>query len=175
MSLERTRVGSCSLVQLIILLPSGLSGRFRRSRSWAELVGPELELSLHCSRHSPWSSFGALHSAAGKRPAVMRMKYNDRKPRGSQIGAASPVGPTAPSIVGGKNYPKLTAVRRRLRIVPPIAPKPASIIAQLAGSGTPPDGGPEAESTLSKSNAQCPSRLSPATSKKPPLKFGLSS
>jgi len=32
--------------------------------------------------------------------------------------------------------PKATAALRRLRIAPPIAPKPPSIIAQLAGSGT---------------------------------------
>lgn len=34
-----------------------------------------------------------------------------------------------------RDQPKLTAVLRRARIAPPIAPKPASIIAQEAGSG----------------------------------------
>jgi len=35
------------------------------------------------------------------------------------------------------DQPKLTADLRRERIAPPITPKPPSIIAQLAGSGTP--------------------------------------
>jgi len=37
--------------------------------------------------------------------------------------------------LSGSLYAKVTAALRRLRIAPPIAPKPASIIAQLAGSG----------------------------------------